>query len=107
MATVALLDQVRFERFVQSPERLVLVDFWAPWCGPFRAQAPILEQVAAAFGEQVAIGTLNVDEAPQLARRFGVSGIPSLLLFKHGAVLESRVGLQSREALTRWLGERL
>ena len=77
---------------VVTSERPVVIDFWAPWCGPCRVLGPVLEQVAAERGEQVTIGKVNVDEEPSLAGRFGIRSIPTLLFFKDGALRETLVG---------------
>jgi thioredoxin 1 len=81
-----------------------LVDFWAPWCGPCKMQTPILEQqVAPAMAGRVKICKVNVDEAQELAIRFGVKGIPALFVFKDGQVAQQFVGLQRGDALVKAL----
>jgi thioredoxin len=77
---------------VVTSERPVVIDFWAPWCGPCRAIAPALEQIAAELGDRVTIGKVNVDEQPTLAGRFGVRSIPTLMFFKDGMLQETVVG---------------
>src|SRR4030095_4759576 len=77
---------------VVTSERPVLLDFWAPWCGPCRAIAPVLEEIARELGDKVTIGKVNVDEHPDLAVRFGVQAIPQLLFFKEGALKDKLVG---------------
>ena len=78
---------------------LVLVDFWAPWCGPCRAIAPVLEKIAGEYGKDLVVAKVNVDDNPLKAAQFGVRAIPTLMLFKGGAPIETLTGLQSRSSL--------
>jgi len=80
-------------------EGTVLVDFWAPWCGPCRMQGPILDEVAKQVGDAATVAKVNVDEAPGVAARFGVRSIPTLIVFKNGEVDKQFVGVQQAAAL--------
>jgi thioredoxin 1 len=81
----------------------VLVDFWAPWCGPCKMQTPILEKVADKIGDQAVIAKVNVDEVPALAAQFGVRSIPTLILFKDGEKVRDFIGVQQEGALVEIL----
>ena len=98
--TVKVTDAT-FDGVVTS-ERPVVIDFWAPWCGPCRVIAPVLEEIASELGDRVTIGKVNVDEHPALASRFGIQSIPQLLFFKDGAEKDRVVGaVPKREILKR------
>ena len=86
-----------------SNHRPVLVDFWAQWCGPCKAQGPILDQVAAAQGDRAVVAKLDVDGAPEVAEALGIRSIPTLLVFRHGREVARLVGLQSAAALNNAL----
>ncbi len=78
---------------------VVLVDFWAPWCGPCKMQGPILEKVSAEIGDKAVIAKVNVDESPELAAKYGIRSIPTLILLKDGENVQQFVGLQQQDAL--------
>lgn len=78
---------------------LVLVDFWAPWCGPCQMQAPILERLAARVGGQATIAKVNVDESGAVAAQYGIRSIPTLVLFKDGEVVEKMIGVHNEQQL--------
>lgn len=96
MAIVDVTDQ----NFTQeTAEGLVLVDFWAPWCGPCKMIAPVLEELDGELGDKVKIAKLNVDDNQETAGKYGVMSIPTLLLMKNGNVVDQVVGFQPKEAL--------
>ncbi|MBR6085335.1 MAG: thioredoxin [Spirochaetales bacterium] len=87
-----ILNDSNFEQEVLKSDKPVLVDFWAPWCGPCRMLAPLISQIAVKYSDQIKVGKVDVDENPLLAQSFNISSIPSLILFKDGKVLSQRVG---------------
>jgi len=87
------INAATFDTALKSAgETPVLVDFWAPWCGPCRSLAPVLDQVATKLGDKALIAKVDIDESPELADRFGVSSIPALFFFKDGVVVKKLVG---------------
>lgn len=94
-----ILTKTNFEAEVLKSDKPVLVDFWAPWCGPCRMLAPVLAEVAAEKGDKIKVGKVNVDENPELAAQYGISGIPAVLLFKNGQVAGTSVGFKPKPEL--------
>jgi thioredoxin 1 len=91
-----------WDQEVLKSEQPVLVDFWAPWCGPCRALGPTIDKIATQFAGRVKVGKLNTDDNPDVAVKYGISGIPQVLLFKGGGEPRERlVGLQSEAALVK------
>ncbi|MHA0856703.1 thioredoxin [Paenibacillus sp. CMAA1364] len=97
MAIVNVSDQ-SFSTEVEGTG-MVLVDFWAPWCGPCKMIAPILDELSTDLGDSVKIAKVNVDDNPETASRFGVMSIPTLIFFKDGQPVDKVVGLNSKDAL--------
>ena len=93
------ITSANFEQEVVQAKNTVLIDFWASWCGPCRMQTPILEAFAQEHKE-VKVGKCNVDDNPELAEKFNIMSIPTLLVFKEGRLVKSAVGLHDKEALT-------
>lgn len=92
-----------FDRDVLNSEVPVLVDFWAPWCGPCRAMAPTVDAVASEYAGKIKVGKLNTDDNPATAMRYQVRGIPTLLLFKGGQVVDQRVGAMPKPEVVKML----
>jgi thioredoxin 1 len=91
-----------FEDLIQS-DSPTLIDFWAPWCGPCKALSPTIDDLADDFTGKSTVGKLNVDDFPSLAAKFGVSSIPSVLIFKNGQIIQTLVGLRPKEAYAKAL----
>ncbi|AWL13263.1 Thioredoxin-1 [Saliniradius amylolyticus] len=101
------LSDDSFEADVINSSTPVLVDFWAEWCGPCKMIAPILEDVANEFEGKLTVGKLNVDQNTDTPPKYGIRGIPTLLLFKDGSVAATKVGALSKAQLTEFLNENL
>jgi len=97
------INDAEFEAEVLNSSEPVLVDFWAEWCGPCKMIAPALEEIAGALGEKVTIAKLNIDENPDTPGRYGVRGIPTMLLFKNGQPVAQKVGAAPRSHIQEWL----
>ncbi len=91
------LTDSSFEKEVLKSPLPVLVDFWAPWCGPCRMLGPIVEEIAKEYNGKAVIGKMNTDENPEVASKFNISAIPSMLFFKGGKVVEQMVGVHSKK----------
>ena len=105
MAGIVNLSSSTFDETVKSGDRPVVVDFWAEWCGPCKAIAPILTELAEELGDQVQIAKLNVDDNPDIARQYDVMSIPTLLVFKGGDVQKRLVGAKGKGQLLQELNE--
>jgi thioredoxin 1 len=98
------ISDASFEADVLKAGTPVLVDYWAEWCGPCKMIAPALEEISAQYAGKVKIAKLNIDENPELAAQYGVRSIPTLMLFKDGAVADTKVGAAPKTALASWIG---
>ena len=97
------LTDKNFNKIIKESKKSILVDFWAPWCGPCRVMGPILEELEKEIGEIAEIGKLNVDENPESASHYSISSIPTLILFKDGKPQEEFLGIQSKDFLLKKL----
>jgi thioredoxin 1 len=103
MGNVTEFTDSNFQQEVlQSPEP-VLVDFWAPWCGPCRMIAPVVDELASEYQGTVKVGKINIDDSPNAAQNYGVGSIPTLMIFKGGDVVERFVGVQTKARLQKAL----
>ena len=102
MATKTVTD-TSFGQDVLSADKPVLVDFWAEWCGPSRMIAPALEELSEELGDRVTIAKLNIDENPDAPSKYGVRGIPTMILFKNGQPAATKVGAEPKSRIQGWL----
>jgi thioredoxin 1 len=102
---VGKVSDASFENDVIKSTAPVVVDFWAEWCGPCRMIAPALEEIAGSLGDKVKIVKLNVDENPDVAAKYGIMSIPTLMLFKNGEIASRQVGAAPKQKLQQWISD--
>ncbi len=100
--SVQTITTENFDELVLGSDKPVLVDFWAPWCGPCRMVSPIVDEIAQERGD-ILVGKVNTDEQPELAAKFGIMSIPTLLVFKNGEISNKAVGVRPKDALLELL----
>ncbi len=101
--TIVELNDSSFDTEVINSEKPVLVDFWAPWCGPCKALGPVIEEISNDFVDRVKVGKVNVDENPEISMKFGIRSIPTLLVFKNGKVQDQIIGAVPKSEIEKAL----
>src|SRR5690349_11323123 len=104
---IVVLTKENFDSEVSAGDMPVLVDFWAPWCGPCRAVGPIMDELAGEYNEKVKVCKVNVDEQGELAAKFRVMSIPTIMLFKNGQVAEKIIGARSKDEFSNLLDKNI
>ena len=104
MSTVKVTDAT-FEQDVLKADKPVLVDFWAEWCGPCKQIAPALDQISEELADLVTIAKLDIEESPGIPSRYGVRGIPTMMLFRGGQMASMKVGAMPKQKILEWLAE--
>jgi thioredoxin 1 len=106
MSTLAVTDD-SFEADVLQASGPVLVDFWAEWCGPCKQIGPALEELSDEMAGKITIAKLNIDDSPSTGSRFGVRGIPTMMIFKGGQVVSTKVGAMAKSRINEWIAQSL
>ena len=104
---VGVATDDNFDGEVLKSDKPVLIDFWAPWCGPCKAIGPIVEEIAGAYQEKVKVMKVNVDESAKVASTYGIRSIPTLMMFKNGKLADTHVGLMPKEKLEEFIKKSL
>lgn len=103
MSKVVAVTDASFEADVVKSDKPVLVDFWAEWCGPCKQLSPILDELSSELGEKIKIVKVNIDENPNTPSKYGVRGIPTMMIFKDGKLTSTKVGALPKSNLTDWI----
>ena len=106
MSTIQISDDT-FEENVIKKGQPIIVDFWAEWCGPCKQIGPILEELSDEYKDKITIGKLDVDENPETPGKFQIRGIPTMLLFNNGELIDTKVGMSSKADLTEWIDKNI
>lgn len=100
---IMTINKNNFNQEVLASDRPVLIDFWAPWCGPCRMFSPVIEEISEENNGTLKVGKINIDEEPELAQQFGIMSIPTIVLMKNGKAVASSVGMQSKSAVEKMI----
>lgn len=106
-SNIVYLSDDSFEEEVLNSKTPVLVDYWAEWCGPCKMIAPILDEIANEYGDKIKVSKLNIDENPDTPPKYGIRGIPTLMLFKDGSVEATKVGAVSKSQLSAFIDQHI
>ncbi len=102
MSSIAVTD-TNFEAEVINSDTTVMVDFWAEWCGPCKSLAPLVDEVAKEMSDKIKVVKVNIDDSPDAPTKYGVRGIPTLMIFKNGQVIDTKVGGMPKGQLVEWI----
>jgi len=105
--SVVNIDSSNFDTTLEGSDKPYLIDFWAEWCGPCRMVGPVVEAISVNLGDKINVGKVDIDANPDIASKYNIQSIPSLLIFKNGEVTSSTMGFQSQEQVTKWIEQNL
>ena len=106
MSTIKISDET-FEENVIKNSKPIIIDFWAEWCGPCKQIGPILEEISDEYNDKIIIGKMDVDENPETPGKYQIRGIPTMLLFNKGELIDTKVGISSKADLKEWIDKNI